>query len=150
MLLLLSHLQCYRLYPLAWILPMGFTRQEYWSGLPCPPPGDLPDPGIVPSPLVYYISRWILDPAHQLGSPFYTLYAINCNADLSPRTSTDYKPYVSVCALASDKHIRLTSYCSAMQFLCHVVTYPRSFSIRRSMSHFPLNGYTAFHCTDRI
>ena len=29
-------------------LPMGFSRQEYWSGLPCPPPGDLPDPGIEP------------------------------------------------------------------------------------------------------
>ena len=27
-------------------LPMGFPRQEYWSGLPCPPPGDLSDPGI--------------------------------------------------------------------------------------------------------
>ena len=27
---------------------MGFPRQEYWSGLPCPPPGDLPDPGIKP------------------------------------------------------------------------------------------------------
>ena len=25
---------------------MGFSRQKYWSGLPCPPPGDLPDPGI--------------------------------------------------------------------------------------------------------
>ena len=24
---------------------MGFSRQEYWSGLLCPPPGDLPDPG---------------------------------------------------------------------------------------------------------
>ncbi|KAB0373717.1 hypothetical protein FD755_013973 [Muntiacus reevesi] len=29
--------------------PMGFTRQEYWSGLPFPSPGDLPDPGIKPS-----------------------------------------------------------------------------------------------------
>jgi len=25
---------------------MEFSRQKYWSGLPCPPPGDLPDPGI--------------------------------------------------------------------------------------------------------
>ena len=25
---------------------MGFPRQEYWSGLPCPSLGDLPDPGI--------------------------------------------------------------------------------------------------------
>ena len=29
-------------------LCMGFPRQEYWSGLPLPPPGDLPDPGIEP------------------------------------------------------------------------------------------------------
>ena len=28
------------------LLSMGFSRQEYWSGLPCPPPGDLPDSGI--------------------------------------------------------------------------------------------------------
>ena len=28
---------------------MGFSKQEYWSGLPCPPPGDLPDPGIEPT-----------------------------------------------------------------------------------------------------
>ena len=30
-------------------LSMGFSRQEYWSGLFCPPPGDLPDPGVEPS-----------------------------------------------------------------------------------------------------
>ena len=29
-------------------LSMGFSRQEYWSGLPCPPPGDLSDPGVEP------------------------------------------------------------------------------------------------------
>ena len=29
-------------------LSMGFSRQKYWSGLPCPPPGDLPDSGIKP------------------------------------------------------------------------------------------------------
>ena len=32
---------------------MGFPRQEYWSGLPFPPPGDLPDPGIEP-----YLLHW--------------------------------------------------------------------------------------------
>ena len=36
---------------------MGFSRQEYWRGLPCPPPGDLPDPGIEPA-----------SPAHQADS----------------------------------------------------------------------------------
>ena len=31
---------------------MGFSRQEYWSGLPCPPPGDLPNPGMEPASLM--------------------------------------------------------------------------------------------------
>ena len=36
---------------LDWQAPlfMGFSRQEYWSGLPCPPPGNLPNPGIEPT-----------------------------------------------------------------------------------------------------
>ena len=32
-------------------LSMGFPRQEYWRGLPFPPPGDLPNPGIEPTAL---------------------------------------------------------------------------------------------------
>ena len=31
------------------LLSVEFSRQEYWSGLPCPPPGDLPNPGIQPA-----------------------------------------------------------------------------------------------------
>ena len=31
---------------------MGFSREEYWSGLPCSPPGDLPNPGIEPVSLM--------------------------------------------------------------------------------------------------
>ena len=31
----------------------GFSRREYWSGLPCPPPGDLPNPGIKPAALTF-------------------------------------------------------------------------------------------------
>ena len=43
-----------RLFETPWTVPyqappsMGFSRQEYWSGLPFPSPGDLPDPGIDP------------------------------------------------------------------------------------------------------
>ena len=33
-------------------LSMGFSQQEFWSGLPCPPPRDLPDPGIEPTSLM--------------------------------------------------------------------------------------------------
>ena len=47
-------LSCVPLYAAPWAvahqapLSMGFSRQEYWSGLPGPPPGDLPNPGIEP------------------------------------------------------------------------------------------------------
>ena len=33
-------------------LSMGFSKQEYWNGLPCPPQGDPPDPGPKPIPLM--------------------------------------------------------------------------------------------------
>ena len=36
------------LYPARLLSPWGFSRQEYWNGLPCPPPGDLPNPGTEP------------------------------------------------------------------------------------------------------
>ena len=45
---------------------MGFSRQEYWSGLPCPFPGDLPNPGIEPSFLHH---RQILYQLSYKGSP---------------------------------------------------------------------------------
>ena len=37
-------------------LSMEFPRQEYWSGVPFPPPGDLPDPGFKPASL--YLLHW--------------------------------------------------------------------------------------------
>ena len=50
-------------------LSMGFSRQEYWSELPCPPPGDLPDPGIKPtSPVAPALQADCLPLSHR-GSP---------------------------------------------------------------------------------
>ena len=49
-----SYLSCVQLFVTPWTvahqapLSMGFLRQEYWGGLPFPPPRDLPDPGIKP------------------------------------------------------------------------------------------------------
>ena len=54
-----------RLFATPWViahqtpLSMGFTRPEYWSGLPCPPPGDLPNAGIE--------SLSLMSPALQVG-----------------------------------------------------------------------------------
>ena len=48
-------------------LSMGFSRQEYWSGLPFPSPGDLPDPGIKPRSPVLQADALASEPP---GKPF--------------------------------------------------------------------------------
>ena len=56
-LIVLSRFNCVQLFATLWTvarqapLPMGFSRQEYWSGLPFSSPRDLPDPRIEPSSL---------------------------------------------------------------------------------------------------
>ena len=55
--MLLSHFRHAQLFEAPWTIAlqapvsMGFSRQEYWGGLPFPSPGDLPDPGIKPTSL---------------------------------------------------------------------------------------------------
>ena len=75
----LSHVQ---LFVTSWIithqapLSVEFFRQEYWSGLPLPPPGDLPDPKIEPaSPATSALQVDSLPLSHQ-GSP--DILHINC------------------------------------------------------------------------
>ena len=72
---MLSRFSCVQFCATLWIvahqapLSMGFSRQEYWSGLPCPPPGDLPDPGVKPmSPVSPALQADSLPLSHQ-GSP---------------------------------------------------------------------------------
>ena len=43
-------------------LPMGFSRQEYWSELPCPPPGDLSNPGTEPRSLTLQVDSLLSEP----------------------------------------------------------------------------------------
>ena len=50
-------------------LSMGFSRQEYWSGLLFPSPGDLPNPGIKPRSPALHCRQILYHLSHQ-GSPF--------------------------------------------------------------------------------
>ena len=43
-------------------LSMGFSRHEYWSGLPCCPPGNLPDPGIEPRSSALQVDSLLSEP----------------------------------------------------------------------------------------
>ena len=77
---------CARLFVTPWTvalqapLSMGFSRQEYWSGLPFPPSGDLPDSGIKPrsplalhqkvnSSLLSYLGKLITDCFNSVSLP---------------------------------------------------------------------------------
>ena len=46
---------------------MGFSRQEYWSGLPFPSPGDLPNPGIEPGSPAFQADALTSEPPESLG-----------------------------------------------------------------------------------
>ena len=77
----LSRFSCVQLFETLWIvvqqvpLSMGFSRQEYWSGLPCPPPGDPPDPGIEPTSLTSpALAVVALEPP---GKPLIFIYPIS-------------------------------------------------------------------------
>ena len=62
-------------------LSTGFSRQEYWSGLPCPPPGDFSNPGIEPvSPALQVDSL----PLSHRGSPSVNITVIYFHANTKP------------------------------------------------------------------
>ena len=84
---MLSHVQlfCNLSVALQAPLSMGFSRQEFWSGLPCPPPGDLSDPGIKPA--------FLMSPA--LAGRFFT-------------ASTTWEAQSISCSVMSDSAILWT------------------------------------------
>ena len=81
-------------------LSMGFSRQEYSSGLPFPPPGDLPDPGIKPTSLA---------PSAFAGR-FFT-------------TEPPQKPTREICRLLTELTCQLVTgslVCGTKELLCHL------------------------------
>ena len=70
-------------------LSMGFCRQGSWSGLPFPPPGDLPNPGIKPESLTStFIGRNVLYHWGHLGSPQTVFCEAHCHSECRVRDMT--------------------------------------------------------------
>ena len=119
-------LSCVRLFETIWTvtrqtpLSMGFFRQEYYNEWPCPPPGDLPDPGIEPmSPMPPTLQADSL-PTEPWGKTMVELI----RNDFS--NSSCNKNDLSVCLVASNttsvRHLRgytLCSLCAAKSCLGH-------------------------------
>ena len=74
---MLSHFSHIRLFTTLWTsaweapLSMEFSRPEYWNGLPCLPPGDLPNPGIEPRSSALYADSL---PSEPPGKPNLKIY----------------------------------------------------------------------------
>ena len=87
----LSHFSCVQPFVAPWavahqaLLFMEFSRQDFWSGLPCPQPGDFPNPGVKPASLMspalagrYFTTSLYprLSPKHGPPWPYFLLWKI--------------------------------------------------------------------------
>ena len=91
-------------------LSMGFPRQEYWSGLPFPPPGDLPSPGIEPASAALAGRFFTTEPP---GKPFvkYLLKAFKINPTVT-KIATIHSSHLSkqVPRLVKTSSLKLLGY----------------------------------------
>ena len=84
----LSCFSCIQIFVTRWTvacqapLSMGFSRQEYWSGLPFPSPGDLPNPGIEPGFPALRADFKLSEPP---GKPWYVLESLQNHHPLLPQ-----------------------------------------------------------------
>ena len=130
------------LYPARLLCPWGFSRQEYWCGLPCPPPGDLPNPWIEPrSPTLQAHSL----PSEHQGSPVNpTQFSCSVVSDcLQPHGLQHARlPYPSPTPRAYSNSCSLSQWChptisfSVIPFSSHLQSFPASGS-------FPLSQFFA-------
>ena len=113
----LSHFSHVRLFVTSWTvahqapLSMGFSGQEYWSGLPYPPPGDLPTPGIEPMVLM----------SPELADGFFT-------------TSTTWEALSFTLLLSCFSRVRL---CATPEAAAHQATPSLGFSRQEHWSGLP-------------
>ena len=61
-------------------LSMGLSQQEYWSGLSCPPPGDLSNPGIEPKSSALHVDSL---PPEPTGNPKSVNHCVVCAIDIN-------------------------------------------------------------------
>ena len=83
-----------------------FSRQGYWSGLSCPPPGDLPNPGIKPMSLIFFAltgrffttgTTWEAPQIRKVLGKLDWVYHISFNPDLSDSRTHAIKHKTKTC-----------------------------------------------------
>ena len=128
---MLSRFSCVRPFATLWTvarqapLSVGFSRQEYWSGLPCPPPGDLPNPEIKPtSPTPPALASGCLTTSATWES-LVTPWTAETEASLSFTISLSLFKLMSIESMMSSNHLIL---CHALLLLLSIFPSIRVFS----------------------
>ena len=84
-------------------LSMRFSKQEYWNGFPCPPPGDLPDPGIEPTSSALQASSLPTEPP---GKPWHLIWLLPKSSlnqsHMCHSLTCSWLWTMSVCSIMSD------------------------------------------------
>ena len=130
-------------------LSMGFSRQEYWSGLPCPPPGNLPNPGMEPPSLCLLHQQAGSLPLVPPGKPIqphavqfscsavsYSLWPHGLQHARPPCPSPTPRVYPNSCPLSQRCHPTISF--SVSPFSSHLQSFPASGSFQ--MSQFFASG----------
>ena len=78
---------------------MVFSRQEYWNGLPCPPPGDLPDPGIKPKSPALQMDSFVTEPLYPQQALKNTYKDLCSKIFITPLhiSAANWNQWVSLC-----------------------------------------------------
>ena len=113
-------LRLHGLQPTRLLCPQGFSRQEYWSGLPCPPPGNLSNPGLLPCrQILYHLS-------HQGSPKLLWHYFKENNANKSTLT-------------VQHQNSQLNDQCQDSEFTYKII------SVFQTMSHFSISSISPIH-----
>ena len=106
-------------------LSMGFSRQEYWSGLPCPPPGGLPNWGTEPlSPAAPALQADSLPLSHRRSPPFLHIVPIVVVQSLSSVQLWHYGlqharvPCLSLSSRVCSNSCQLSQWCHSFNMWC--------------------------------
>ena len=126
--------------PARLLCPWGFSRQEYWIGLPCPPSWDLPNPGIEPSTPALQVGSLLTEPP---GKPKNTEsgWSIPSSGDLP---DPGIKPVFS--ALQADSlPASLWYYLVFLSTLAHLLLYTIALSFLFCLSGETLKFFFKFY-----
>ena len=137
---MLTHFSRVRLFATLWTvacqdpLSMGFSRQEYWSGLPFLPPGDLPNPGIQPSSPALIGRFFTTEPPGKPAHVYICYYYLHIVCTIIPldlfsqhiMNLYDIGIYLKPCSFWVLMHIAIFEYLEVLRYIIMAQTVKKS------------------------